>query len=89
MQKTQGEVMDWEGGSGPRYDQNPVLPSEAKSLPTHVENCAKRYVSLLQYLNVLSRRMRGLRIENWIYRAITLPILLWIAYELYRMRYGG
>lgn len=81
--------MSWEAGGGPRYDHNPVLPSEASSLPTHVENCARRYVSLLQYLNVLSRRMRTLRIENWLYRAITLPIMVWIALELYRMRNGG
>jgi hypothetical protein len=75
--------------AGPRYDATPVLPSEAIDLPTHVDQCARRYVALLQYLNVLSRRMRGLRIENWIYRAITLPVLLWIALELYRLRSGG
>lgn len=78
-----------EGGGGPRYDANPVLPSEARDLPTHVDQCARRYVALLQYLNVLSRRMRGQRIESWIYRAISLPVMLWIALELYRLRYGG
>ena len=74
---------------GPRFDAVPVLPSEARDLPTHVDQCARRYVALLQYLNLLSRRMRGLRIENWVYRAITLPLLLWIALELYRLRNGA
>lgn len=77
-----------EAGSGARYDAVPVLPSEARDLPTHVDQCARRYVALLQYLNLLSRRMRGLRIESWIYRAISLPVMLWIALELYRMRGG-
>ncbi|MDF3075614.1 MAG: hypothetical protein K0S54_3281 [Alphaproteobacteria bacterium] len=78
-----------EQAAGPRFDAVPVLPSEAKDLRTHVDQCARRYVALLQYLNLLSRRMRGLRIENWIYRAVTLPVLLWIALELYRMRSGS
>lgn len=46
-------------------------------------------MALLQYLNVLSRRLRGQRIESWIYRAISLPVMLWIALELYRLRAGG
>lgn len=78
-----------DSGGGARYDANPVLPSEAKDLPTHVDHCARRYVALLQYLNVLSRRLRGQRIESWIYRAISLPVMLWIALELYRLRSGG
>ena len=78
-----------ENGGGPRYDAVPVLPSEARDLASHVDQCSRRYVALLQYLNLLSRRMRGLRIENWVYRAITLPVLLWIALELYRLRNGG
>jgi hypothetical protein len=75
--------------AGPRFDAVPVLPSEAGDLPTHVDQCARRYVALLQYLNLLSRRMRGVRIESWIYRGITLPVMLWIAFELYRLRYGS
>jgi hypothetical protein len=78
----------YDSGFSPRFDTVPVLPSEANDLSVHVDQCARRYVALLQYLNVLSRRMRGLRIENWLYRAVTLPLLLWIALELYRMRGG-
>jgi len=90
MPKTQA-VNDVFGpsGGGPRYDANPVLPSETKELPVHVEQCAKRYNALVHYLNTLSARLRGQRIESWIYRAITLPVMLWIALELYRMRNGG
>lgn len=91
MPKNQVLAVDWdkESGGGARYDAHPVLPSEAKDLPTHVDQCGRRFVALLQYLNTLSRRMRGQRIESWIYRAISLPVMLWIALELYRLRTGG
>lgn len=72
-----------EPGAGPRLDAHPVLPSEAQSLPTHVDQCGKRYIALLQYFNLLSRRARSARIESWIYRAISLPVMVYIAIKLW------
>lgn len=77
-----------EGGNGPRYDNLPILSAESQHLPTHVDQCTKRYVALLQYFNLLSRRSRMARIESWIYRGITLPVLIWIAAKLWSFNGG-
>jgi hypothetical protein len=78
-----------ETGSGPRYDHLPVLSAEAKDLPTHVDQCGRRYIALLQYFNLLSRRARAARIESWIYRGLTLPVMIYIAAKLWNGLPGG
>ncbi len=68
-----------------RHDQLPVLPGEARSLPTHVERCAERYTALLRFHYALSTRLRRMQIEGWIYRGVSVVLLGGIGWLLQRL----
>lgn len=68
-----------------RHDQMPVLPGEAKSLPTHVERCAERYTALLRFHYELSARLRRMQLEGWIFRGVGVVLLGSIGWLLQKL----
>lgn len=62
-----------EGADGFEYDRMPVLPNEALDLATHVYNCTLRH-------NALTKQLRLMRWEGWLYRSVTLGLLSIIAW---------
>ena len=69
-----------------RHDEIPVLPEEATDLAIHVRQCSLRYNALLRYHYEISKRLRWADWTSWLYRAITLPAVLWIAWQLGKMQ---
>lgn len=65
-----------------QHNEIPVLPGEARSLPQHVERCAERYTALLNWHYVISKRLRAMRFESWLYRGATLILLGFVAWYL-------
>lgn len=59
------------------FGDNPVLPKEAQSLPTHVEQCAKRY-------SELAKVVRKLQTMVWLFQVYMLPATVWIICKLQR-----
>lgn len=67
------------------YDDIPVKPGEAESLPTHVEACSERYMALVRWMQVLSVDLRRQRFEGWLYRTATLALLGFLAWYLRKL----
>lgn len=63
----------------------PIEPGEAADLGLHVRNCIRRHIALVRHINRFQARLARSEMITWIYRAIIIPVLCWIGYEMWRL----
>jgi hypothetical protein len=64
-----------------QYLQLPIDPREATDLQMHVANCVKRHVALVSLIHRQEKRQMKSNVITWVYRAITIPLLIFIAVQ--------
>lgn len=64
-----------------QYLKLPIDPKEATDLEIHVANCVKRHSALVSIIHKQEKRQMKNAVITWVYRAITIPLLVFIAVQ--------
>jgi hypothetical protein len=64
------------------YEALPIDPEEANDLGLHVTNCVKRHTALVTLIWSQRISFHRQQIITWMYRAITLPAIGFIIWQL-------
>ena len=70
---------------GDNYEEIPIEPGEATDLDLHVRNCLRRHTAMTRMIGAMARSHLKSEIITWVYRAIIIPVIGWIAWEMWKL----